>query len=315
MRFLCIFFLVMALNLAGSGEIYAFGNPSTSGVTYQLLGKSLSPACAFEPRNDPSATEAEIVFHRPGAPDNMSAGGTYYLGGSIQTSTGGPIMAGALASDCDFSSVTIISQNGADSTYAADNYIGIVFEAITNGDTATYRYEVALAGATSTTFIITRALVPGNTPPTANAGPDQSVASGAAVSLDGSGSSANDAGQSLTYAWTQTGGMAVSLVSAATSSPGFTAPTLAAGAPTELLTFELVVNDGIVASAADSVEVSVSAPTAPEPAAPPPGAPGTPPVAAAQPVPLGAHWMLWVLALSLGTSGMAVSRRRRRAPE
>ncbi|WP_204355382.1 PKD domain-containing protein, partial [Roseovarius amoyensis] len=57
---------------------------------------------------------------------------------------------------------------------------------------------------------------PGNTAPTADAGLDQAVASAASVTLDGSGSDANDAGQTLTYAWTETSGTGVSLTGATT---------------------------------------------------------------------------------------------------
>jgi hypothetical protein len=76
-----------------------------------------------------------------------------------------------------------------------------------------------------------------NQPPTADAGVDQTVESGAPVSLDGSGSSDPD-GDPLTYSWTQTGGPAVTLTGADTATPSFTAPT---GPAT--LTFQLEVCD------------------------------------------------------------------------
>jgi hypothetical protein len=98
-----------------------------------------------------------------------------------------------------------------------------------------------------------------NTPPTAHAGIDQSYASGSSVSLDGSGSSANDAGQSLSFAWVQTAGPAVTLAGADTATPGFTAPTLAIGAPDATLTFRLTVDDGFGGNS-DSVTITVTAP-------------------------------------------------------
>ena len=47
---------------------------------------------------------------------------------------------------------------------------------------------------------------PVNQAPTADAGDDQTVAAGATVNLDGTGSSDPDAGDTLDYTWTQTGG-------------------------------------------------------------------------------------------------------------
>ena len=96
-----------------------------------------------------------------------------------------------------------------------------------------------------------------NDAPLADAGPDQTVAEGASVSLDGSGS-ADPEGESLTYAWEQTGGPAVTLEGTATATPSFAAPAqLAADA---VLTFALRVTDaqGLV-SEVDEVAVTVSA--------------------------------------------------------
>ena len=63
-----------------------------------------------------------------------------------------------------------------------------------------------------------------NTPPVADAGSDQTVSPGTTVTLDGSGSSDAD-GDTLTYAWMQTAGTAVTLSSATAVSPTFTSPT------------------------------------------------------------------------------------------
>ncbi|WP_299913744.1 hypothetical protein, partial [uncultured Paracoccus sp.] len=83
--------------------------------------------------------------------------------------------------------------------------------------------------------------------------------------LDGSASSANDAGQTLTYAWTQTDGPAVVLSDATSATPSFTAPTVPVTGPMEMLVFSLVVNDGIADSAPDMVRITVTA----EPNTPP----------------------------------------------
>ncbi|QUL36762.1 autotransporter outer membrane beta-barrel domain-containing protein [Erythrobacter sp. JK5] len=101
--------------------------------------------------------------------------------------------------------------------------------------------------------------IPGNIGPIANAGADASVAGGAQVTLDGSGSLDGD-GDPLTFAWVQTGGPAVTLSDAAAISPSFVAPFSTTTA--QVLTFDLVVSDGLVSSPLDSVAITV-APNAP----------------------------------------------------
>ena len=96
---------------------------------------------------------------------------------------------------------------------------------------------------------------PRNRPPAADAGPDQSVAAGAAVTLNGSGSDDPD-GDALGYAWTQTSGLpTVSLSGVATATATFTAPVATTGTT---LTFLLTVTDGDGATASDTVRVTVS---------------------------------------------------------
>jgi uncharacterized repeat protein (TIGR02543 family) len=90
--------------------------------------------------------------------------------------------------------------------------------------------------------------------PTADAGSDQSVLAGSLVTLDGSASSDADPTQTLSYAWTQTTGTAVSLSDPSAVSPSFTAPNTA-----DILTFQLVVTDNLGAvSVADTVTITVT---------------------------------------------------------
>lgn len=93
-----------------------------------------------------------------------------------------------------------------------------------------------------------------NQPPTANAGPDQTKNENTLVTLDGSGSHDPDL-DGLSYHWSQTGGPGVALTGATTVNPTFTAPNVAAGGA--FLTFQLVVHDGHVSSAADTVQIAV----------------------------------------------------------
>jgi hypothetical protein len=90
--------------------------------------------------------------------------------------------------------------------------------------------------------------------PVANAGPDQSVDTGATVILDGTGSFDPD-GHALSYTWSQTGGPDVTGGSGALSgsTPSFTAPSAAA-----IIDFSLVVNDGTSSSPPDAVRVTVN---------------------------------------------------------
>ena len=96
---------------------------------------------------------------------------------------------------------------------------------------------------------------PVNRVPTVSAGADQSVAEMTVVNLNGSGSDP-DAGDTLTFAWTQTAGQSVTINNASTANADFMAPDVAAGAP-EVLTFRLSVNDGNGGNATDTVDVTV----------------------------------------------------------
>ncbi len=104
-----------------------------------------------------------------------------------------------------------------------------------------------------------------NQPPVPRAGLGQTVVEGAAVQLDGTASFDPESAP-LSFAWTQTAGMAVSLSDPADPTPGFTAPT---GLPAdEVLVFELAVGDGVFSSVPDSVAITVQSST-PQPNDPP----------------------------------------------
>ena len=93
-----------------------------------------------------------------------------------------------------------------------------------------------------------------NSPPIANAGPDQSVSALALVMLDGSGSFDPDGNLPLTYQWFQTSGPGAPL-----SNPQAVKPTFIAPPVTGVMTFDLYVFDSLMqASVPDSVSIFVA---------------------------------------------------------
>lgn len=95
-----------------------------------------------------------------------------------------------------------------------------------------------------------------NNPPTANAGLDQTADEFATVSLSGTATDP-DAGDTLSYLWTQTAGPSVTLTGNDTLTPSFAAPDVLATATPVVLTFQLQVTDGTVNSN-DAVDVTVN---------------------------------------------------------
>ena len=120
-------------------------------------------------------------------------------------------------------------------------------------------YEVTVQvsdGGRTDSADLTVTLTNVNEAPTADAGSDQAdVEQGTAVTLSGSGTDP-DSGDTLSYAWTQSGTPAVTLSDSAVASPTFTAPT-GLSADTNL-TFTLRVTDARGLYAEDSVTVTIN---------------------------------------------------------
>lgn len=98
-------------------------------------------------------------------------------------------------------------------------------------------------------------LVTSNQPPTADAGPDQTVTEGQAVSLNGSNSTDPDDGIE-SYHWVQTSGPAVALPDTDAMQTTFAAPDVGPGG--DALIFELAVTDYSGAQSKDSCIVNVT---------------------------------------------------------
>ncbi len=99
---------------------------------------------------------------------------------------------------------------------------------------------------------------PANRAPIASAGADQIVVELAVVQLNGGGTDP-DAGDTLSFSWSQTGGIAVTLINPTTATANFMAPDAAPGTP-EILVFQLTVTDAVGLSTSDSVQISVQEP-------------------------------------------------------
>ena len=90
-----------------------------------------------------------------------------------------------------------------------------------------------------------------NLPPTANAGLDQLVLTGASVSLAGAGTDPD--GSISAYAWTQTAGANVALTGPNSANASFTAPAAAGD-----VTFQLSVTDNAGATHTDTITTIAS---------------------------------------------------------
>jgi hypothetical protein len=95
-----------------------------------------------------------------------------------------------------------------------------------------------------------------NQPPTANAGADQMVNEGDTVSLSGSGSDPDN--NSLTFSWSQSGGLPVTIVADPVDSSKitFTAPQVFCAG--DVVTMTLTVDDGYGGVATDDVDINVA---------------------------------------------------------
>jgi hypothetical protein len=236
--------VVPALNNNGSATVVNLTSPETT-TSVQLTVNSVSSTTQNVGLAEiqvfpPSGTQVPPTANA-GPNQTVAAGSTVTLDGSGSvdpggnpryqwTQTGGP-------------AVTLSSSTAVKPTFTAPASAGtLTFQLVVTDGTLTSQPSTVKITVSSTAT------------PTANAGPNQSVATGQTVQLDGSGSV--DPGGNPSYQWTQTSGYAVGSLSSATAvKPTFTAPT--AGT----FTFQLVVTDGSLTSQPSSVTITVSAPS------------------------------------------------------
>lgn len=221
----------------------------------------------------PIADAGEAQTVREGASVHLDGSGSYDPEGSALTyawsnvSTGEPCNTVALDNDASSSpsfTAPLVGQTPQTCTFSL-----------------TVTDDKGLASAPSSVNVTVDST---NHPPVADAGTNLTVHTGDTVNLNGNGSSDPD-GDSLTYAWAQTGGPAVALTGADTAAPSFVAP--AVTAENDTLVFQLTVSDGfLTASASMNVKVlsAGSSPT-PAPTASPTPAPTPAPTSSPNPTP------------------------------
>ncbi|MCR4321626.1 MAG: PKD domain-containing protein, partial [Candidatus Brocadiaceae bacterium] len=184
-----------------------------------------------------------------GADQTVYVGNTVTLDGSGSTDVDGDLLtySWAFTTKPDGSTATLSGTTTVNPTFTVDKAGTYVVSLIVNDGTV---------DSTADTVTISTL----NSAPVANAGADQTVYVGNTVTLDGSGSSDVD-GNLLTYTWAFTtvpAGSSAALSSSTSVNPTFTVDK----AGTYVIS--LIVNDGTVNSAADTVTISTlnSAPVA-----------------------------------------------------
>lgn len=123
------------------------------------------------------------------------------------------------------------------------------FVATTSGSYTLF-LDNTISTFTTKTVTVTYSISP---PPVANAGSDQIIDEGSLVILDGASSTdTND--DSLTYLWSQTSGVDVTLSSTSIANPTFTAPSVTADT---VLQFQLTVSNSDLLTSTDTVDITI----------------------------------------------------------
>jgi K319-like protein len=221
-----------------------FRSPATwvSVAALALLSACGGDNPSESPAPPPSATNSPPTASA--GPDRVVApGAAVTLDGSASSDANGTITTYAWT-----------QTSGATVTLTAANTASPGFTAPSASGALVFQLTVTDNGGASRSDTVT---VTVNASPVAQAGADQTVQTGAAVSLSGSGTDAD--GTITSFAWKQTAGQSVTLSAPNTATTTFTAPAVAAS-----FTFELTVTDNLGATHSDSVVVTVSAASAPK---------------------------------------------------
>jgi hypothetical protein len=190
--------------------------------------------------NDPPAADA-------GPDQTVSESSTVMLDGSSSTDPDDGI-ATFEWSQTDGPSVVLSSTSTANTSFTAPDVdsagASLVFQLTVTDNGGLQSTNTCLVNVTSS-----------NTPPVAEAGADQTVDEGSAVTLDATNSYDHD-GTIVSYLWKQVGGIAVTLSNPMAVTPEFKAP--AVNWKGNLLSFELTVTDDSGLQSTDTCSVAVT---------------------------------------------------------
>ncbi len=189
------------------------------------VSSSVTPSIAFSTLD---ASDDSVIFKDVGvssysnsAPPPVAIEPTVSVTQSASSPTvGDNVTFTATATDANSISWTSTGGISLDATTGAS----ITGEITAEGDYSVSATATGDGGSARATVNGTAQAVPANQPPTANAGPTQSVAAGAPVQLDAS-SSTSGTHPIASYEWSQTPLSTVILTNFTTATPSFTAPT------------------------------------------------------------------------------------------
>jgi chitodextrinase len=200
-----------------------------------------------------ATTQAPPDTTPPGSPSSLSATTSsttqINLSWTGSTDSGGSGLAGYKIERCTGTGCSSFTQI-ATTTQTAYSHTGLTASTSYTFRVRAYDNAGNHSGYSNTVSASTAAV---NLPPTAHAGPDQTVWTNTLVTLDGSASTDSE-GASLTYAWTQTEGPLVGLSDPSAIKPVFT-PNLAG-----TFKFSLIVSDGTNISQPDVVLIIANEP-------------------------------------------------------
>jgi hypothetical protein len=265
-----------AFDQDGTIANYAWSQLSGTVVALDTLDTATTGIASFDA---PELTSSEVLLFQLAVTDDGAAVNTSDVSVTVNPVNLDPVADAGLDQSVDEQTGVSLSGSGSDSDGSITTYAwaqtGGAAVTLNDADTATATFDAPvvlvgdspleltfeltvtdneLASAVDSVTVTVNAI---NASPSANAGSDQVVAEQIGVSLSGSGSDTD--GSIATYAWTQTGGVGVTLVNPDSADAGFTAPAVLATAGPQLLFFELTVTDNEGATATDTVMVTINA--------------------------------------------------------